>query len=349
MWIPSYEAKDHLAMAGPHGVGRINFVQMTWYGTDHSYILDLIAAEPDRFVGTGIVPAVTDIDVGSPSRQMSALARGGVYAFRVRGGSARPGLLAAGPRWLDHPGYHEMFEAGARENLAISFLMDPVDIPEVDRMCGLYPDTPVIVDHLCRIGADGELREEDIAAFCGLAKHRGVLVKVGPFNHLGAKVKPYLDVLPLVERTIDAFGPERCMWESDSPALRPGNYDATRRRTSRRAWRWCATTPTSARRTGTTCSSGLRSGSSSRPAPARRGDEPQRTRRARRIHEREYGGRGDCWRRAGGSSDGLLPSRRGRRLRGRGAGPASPATHRATHTPRWARSTRRAWTAPTST
>ena len=152
---------------------------------------------------------------------MSALARGGVYAFRVRGGSARPSLLGAGPRWLDHPGYHEMFEAGARENLAISFLMDPVDIPEVDRMCGLYPDTPVIVDHLCRIGADGEFREEDIAAFCGLAKHRSVLVKVGPFNHLGSKVKPYLDVLPLVERTIDAFGPERCMWESDSPALRP--------------------------------------------------------------------------------------------------------------------------------
>ena len=172
-------------MAGPHGIGRINFVQMTWYGTDHSYILDLIAAEPDRFVGTGIVPAVTDIDVGSPSRQMSALARGGVYAFRVRGGSARPILLGAGPRWLDHPGYQEMFEAGARENLAISFLMDPVDIPEVDRMCGLYPDTPVIVDHLCRIGADGEFREEDIAAFCGLAKHRSVLVKVGPFNHLG--------------------------------------------------------------------------------------------------------------------------------------------------------------------
>ena len=68
MWIPSYEARDHLAMAGPHGIGRINFVQMTWHGTDHSYILDLIAAEPDRFVGTGIVPAVTDIDVGSPGQ-----------------------------------------------------------------------------------------------------------------------------------------------------------------------------------------------------------------------------------------------------------------------------------------
>jgi predicted TIM-barrel fold metal-dependent hydrolase len=51
------------------------------------------------------------------------------------------------------------------------------------------------------------------------------MMKVGPFNHLGAKKRPYLDLLPLVERVIDAFGPERCMWESDSPALRPGNYD----------------------------------------------------------------------------------------------------------------------------
>ena len=226
LWIPSYEADDHLATAAPLGVGRINFVQITWYGTDHTYILDLIAENPGRFVGTGIVPAVTDIDVGSPARTMAALARGGIYAFRVRGASARPSLLAAGPRWLDHPGYHDMFQAGAQHNLAISFLMDPVDIPEVDRMCELYPDTPVIIDHLCRIGIDGAFRDEDTAALCGLAKRRSVLVKVGPFNHLGSKVKPYLDALPFVERVIGAFGPERCMWESDSPALRPGNYDA---------------------------------------------------------------------------------------------------------------------------
>ncbi len=225
LWIPSYEVGDHLAMGAGLGVGRINFVQMTWYGTDHSYILDLIAESSGRFVGTGIVPAVTDIDVGSPGRTMAALAQGGIYAFRVRGGSARPSLLPANRRWLDHPGYHEMFEAGARRNLAISFLMDPVDIPEVDRMCELYPDTPVIVDHLCRIGIDGMFREEDISALCGLAKRRGVMVKIGPFNHLGSKVKPYTDVLPFVERVMGAFGPERCMWESDSPALRPGNYD----------------------------------------------------------------------------------------------------------------------------
>ena len=93
-------------------------------------------------------------------------------------------------------------------------------------MCELYPNTPVIVDHLSRIGANGTIRDDEITKLCNLSKHRNILVKIGPFNHLGSKVKPYLDLLPLIEKVIKSFGPERCMWESDSPALRPGNYDA---------------------------------------------------------------------------------------------------------------------------
>jgi len=127
---------------------------------------------------------------------------------------------------MDHHGYAEMFETGAAQNLVLSFLAEPSDLPEIDRMCTLYPETPVIIDHLCRIGIDGRFPDEDIRALCDLSRHPNVYIKVGPFQHLGLKVRPYLDVLPLVERVIDAYGPDRCMWESDSPALRPGNYDA---------------------------------------------------------------------------------------------------------------------------
>ena len=226
LWIPSYEPQDHLAIAGGLGIGRINFVQMTWYGTDHSYILDQIAAAPGRFVGTGIVPAVTDIDVGSPGKTMVALSEGGIYAFRMRGRSWHNWPVGNESLWMDHPGYAEMFETGASQNLVLSFLVDPSDLPELDRMCALNPETPVIVDHLCRIGIDGRFPDEDIRALCKLSRHPNVYIKVGPFQHLGSKVRPYLDVLPLVERVVDAYGPDRCMWESDSPALRPGNYDA---------------------------------------------------------------------------------------------------------------------------
>jgi predicted TIM-barrel fold metal-dependent hydrolase len=227
LWYPSFTAQEWVRHAHPRGVTRANLVQMTWYGLDHSYILDLIASDPKHLVGTGVVPAVTDVAGPSPDAAMVALSRRGIYAFRVRGQSTRP-LLNDGPRWLAHPGYEKMFRAGAEDNLALSFLMSPADLPELDRMCVRFPRTPVIIDHFCLIGGKGRFPEEDLAALCRMARHRRVLVKVGGFYALGAAKLPYRDMLPLLRRVVDAFGPERCMWESDCPKqVKDGHtYDA---------------------------------------------------------------------------------------------------------------------------
>ena len=37
------------------------------------------------------------------------------------------------------------------------------------------------------------------------------------FYALGKKAPPYLDLVPLIRRIVNAFGPKRCMWESDCP------------------------------------------------------------------------------------------------------------------------------------
>ena len=34
---------------------------------------------------------------------------------------------------------------------------------------------------------------------------------------MGKKTPPYLDLVPLIRRVVQAFGPNRCMWESDCP------------------------------------------------------------------------------------------------------------------------------------
>ncbi len=218
LWFPSFTVEEVMERSQSAGVRRVNLVQMTWYGLDHSYILDAIAREPKRFVGTGVVPAVSDVSGPAPDRAMEALSRRGIYAFRIRGKTARS-PIGSGPGacWLDHPGYDLMFAAGAKHNLALSFLMNTDDIPELDRMCAKFPETPVIVDHLCGIGSTDPRRDEKLTALCGLAKHRKVLVKVGAFYALGKKQPPYLDMLPIVRRVVEAFGPERCMWESDAP------------------------------------------------------------------------------------------------------------------------------------
>jgi predicted TIM-barrel fold metal-dependent hydrolase len=187
---------------------------MTWYGLDHSYILDVIRKDPKTFVGTGIVPAVTDATLPSPDAAMLELSKGGIYAFRLTGKQAERGM---GPQWMDHSGYEKMFVAAARHNLALSFLINPRDLPELDRMCAKHPEAPVIIDHICRIGASGRISEADVAALCRMARHQRVLLKIGAFYALGAKRAPYTDLLPLIQRVVTAFGPDRCMWESDCP------------------------------------------------------------------------------------------------------------------------------------
>jgi predicted TIM-barrel fold metal-dependent hydrolase len=216
LWRESYTPEDHEISSGKYGALRANLVQMTWYGLDHSYITDLIQAHPGRFVGTGIVPAVTDISLPSPGRVMEALSSKGIFAFRIRGRSAQS-PWGQSSQWLDQEGYAEMFATGASQNLALSFLAGPTDLPEIDRMCALYPDTPVIIDHVGGVRVkDAALVEQEIVALTELARHPRLMIKFGPIHGLGRDEAPFTDVLRLLQRTVEAFGAERCMWESDS-------------------------------------------------------------------------------------------------------------------------------------
>ena len=227
LWSPSFTAEELRAHSDAAGVGRINLVQMTWYGLDDTYILDLIAKDPQRYCGTGIVPAMSDTAGPSPDQTMLELSTRGVVAFRVRGKSTRPPLPEM-TRWMDHPGYDKMFAAGAKHNLALSFLMGPSDLPELDRMCTRFPETPVIVDHFCLLGRQGRFEEEEAAALIRLARHKRAMVKFGGFYALGGKQPPYTGMLPLIRRLVDAFSPSRCMWESDAPmqVKSPHTYEA---------------------------------------------------------------------------------------------------------------------------
>lgn len=216
----SFTAEELLAKCRPSGVGRVNLIQMSFYGFNNSYMLDIIKQYPDRFVGTAIVnPFGPD-----PGQAMRALWPLGVRAFRIQsvapysqagGGPASEKLPAS--RWLEPKGYEAMFRTAAQTGQVLSCLIGPDAFPEVDRMCGRFPDTPVIIDHLGRIGVDGTVRDADVDSLCALAKHPKLAVKVGAFYALGKKAPPYLDLAPMIRRVVQAFGANRCLWESDCP------------------------------------------------------------------------------------------------------------------------------------
>lgn len=205
---PNFDARRLLDMDRPLGISRVVLIQSSQYGTDNSYLVDMIAAFPGKFAGVAV------IDMAGPVAQtMVALQRQGVRGFRIVAHKTRKDL----DTWLNGTGYHEMFATAARSGQSPCCLIDPEAIPALDRMCRQYPHTSVVIDHLARIGVDGQVREQDVDLLCSLARHPNVRVKVSAFYALGQKKAPYRDLLPMIRRLYGALGSRRLMWATDGP------------------------------------------------------------------------------------------------------------------------------------
>jgi len=216
---PSFTGEELMAIARPVGVRRVVLIQHNGYhGFDNSYLVDAWKAHPDRYRVVGMV----DSRAPGSGKKMRALLKTGVTGFRIT-----PGRL--GPDWLDTPGMAEMWETGAETGQAMCGLINPSDLPGFDAMCRKHPDTPAVIDHFARIGVDGKIRKKDLDNLCRIAKNKKAHVKISAYYALGKKKPPYADLVPMIKRLYDTFGPERLMWASDCPyQLNDGNtYEAS--------------------------------------------------------------------------------------------------------------------------
>ena len=204
---PSFTPDELAAHAVPVGVNRVVLIQMSFYGYDNSYMLDVIAKSPGRYRGV----AVIDSDQPDLPKLMKELKQKGVRGFRIYPKDQPI------DRWLSSEGMRTMWTTGGKENLSMCCLMDPNGLPALDRMCTEFPDTPVVIDHLCRIGVTGQIVDSEVKTLCDMARHKQVSVKVSAFYALGQKKPPYHDLIPLIKRVYEAFGAERLMWASDCP------------------------------------------------------------------------------------------------------------------------------------
>ena len=212
---PSFTPEELLATCQPHGVERVVLIQHTIYHRfDNSYITDTIARFPKRFSGV----AVVDDHGERPADEMLQLKSRGIRGFRIvpRDWHGDQGPVAP-EKWLAGEGMKSMWKAAGENGLAMCPLIHPEYLPVIDTMCSQFPDTNVVVDHFARCGIDGTIRNEDVDKLCVLAKHKRTHVKVSAFYALGKKAPPYTDLIPMIRRVLDAFGPERLMWASDCP------------------------------------------------------------------------------------------------------------------------------------
>lgn len=214
----SFTPEQLMAHAAPCGVTRVVLIQMSYYRYDNRYMLDVIAQQPNVYRGVAIVDPES-----RPAESMKQLAQKGVRGFRVQPPDTST------DEWFSRPGMKEMWSCGAHEHLHMCHLMGPSAIPALDRMCRQYPQTPVVIDHMARIGVDGTIREADLDRLCRLAEHPRVRVKVSAFYALGEKKPPYHDLAAMIRRLVSSFGADRLMWASDCPfqVQEPHTYRAS--------------------------------------------------------------------------------------------------------------------------
>lgn len=219
---PSFTDDELMAIARPEGVGRVVLIQHSVYHLfDNSYLIDAVRRHPKMF---RIVGMVDDLKPG-PGIEMKELLAKGVTGFRIT-----PFIRKEFPdHWLQTTGMKEMWKTAAETRQAMCCLINPQQLPGVDAMCERYPDTPVVIDHFARIGVDGQMRDDDIKLLTRLARHKHTGVKISAFYALGQKKPPHLELIPMIRRLYDTFGPQRLMWASDSPYQLQGenNYKAS--------------------------------------------------------------------------------------------------------------------------
>lgn len=217
----SFTDDELMKIASPEGVERVVLIQHSVYHLfDNSYLVDAVKRHPKRFRIVGMV----DDHQPDAGAAMKRLLKQGVTGFRIT-----PFIRKDQPeKWLDTTGMQEMWKTGAETRQAMCCLISASDIAGVDKMCAKHPETPVVIDHFARIGFDGQLREAEIKALCDLARHKQVSVKISAYYALGKKKPPHLELVPMIKRLFETYGPQRLMWASDSPyQLDPPNTYAS--------------------------------------------------------------------------------------------------------------------------
>lgn len=205
---PSFTAEELLKLVEPEGVNRVVLIQHhIYHGWDNSYLIDAARRYPHAFRVTGMV----DDTKPHPDVTMRKLLEQKVTAFRITS------LIRGANEWLEGPGMAAMWKCAAETRQVLSCLINPEDVPAVDKMCAKFPDTPIVIDHFARIGVDGTIPKERLAQLVALAKHKSTAVKISAYYALGKKRPPYDDLVPMIKRLYDAFGPQRLMWASDCP------------------------------------------------------------------------------------------------------------------------------------
>ena len=189
-----------------HAVDWAVLVQTSWSTWDNGYIADSVARFPQRLIGHGL------IDPQDPNNAAHVH-----YWVEERG--------LAGFRF--HPMYYPdekilltaqneaMWAAIAALDVVIQFHLRAEQADQVAMIAQRYPHLRLIIDHMGYPQVN-----EPVAAFqpiLDLARFDNIHFKLSDVAGRSQQPFPYIDVHPVIELLLNAFGSARSMWGTGYP------------------------------------------------------------------------------------------------------------------------------------
>lgn len=190
------------AVADRFGIARTVLVQhLGEY--DNSYIGGIVAAEPDRFAGVCVIDTDAPAACGTLAREADK------DVFR-------------GIRLLAHTlgTRADLWEAAAQRGLNIIAYDEPTLAPHADLLAEFlhrHRETRMVLSHLGVLDRSIAPRFPDYDRILSLAEHPNAFLQISGM-HMFAEY-PYVELVPLIERALEAFGPQRLLYGSNYPLI----------------------------------------------------------------------------------------------------------------------------------
>jgi predicted TIM-barrel fold metal-dependent hydrolase len=199
-YTPGYAAPvaRYVAVLERHGVRRAVLVQPSFLGTDNSYLLAGLRANPGRLRGVAVVaPEIGDAE-------LAAMTGVGVRGIRYN-------LLGRDPAMVATPDCRALTRRVAALGWLIEVQVPGADLPGVLDVL-LKDAQTVVVDHFGKPGTSEPEADPGFRKLMEFGPGGPVWVKLSASYRQGG-----IDPAPYAAAFLAQFGPERLLWGSDWP------------------------------------------------------------------------------------------------------------------------------------
>jgi predicted TIM-barrel fold metal-dependent hydrolase len=205
-YAPEYDVtvEEYLARLDAHGISHGVLVQPSFLGSDNSYLIHALQAQPRRLRGIAMV------DANVSSEQLQQLGEAGVTGvrFNLVGGADVPDFSA--------PSWRRVLLHLVREKWLVEIHREARDLPAILPAL-LDAGVNIVIDHFGRPDPELGVNDPGFRYLLGIAHTQRVWVKLSAAYRNGGVDTGNRIAATAMSLLHDTFGLQRLLWGSDWP------------------------------------------------------------------------------------------------------------------------------------